>query len=73
MYIEEMMYCVRCDNCKTEYGGDEEYKYWNDKSFASDVAEESGWCIDNDNHYCPSCWSYNDDDEIEINLNRFKK
>ena len=73
MSIEKMeMFTVICDNCKTSADEDTMYSCWNDESAAKDVAMEADYIYEDDNHYCPECYSYNNEDELVINLERKK-
>ena len=67
MIKQVKMFTVVCDNCGLDSNKDAEYSAWNDSSYAEDVATESGWVKDDDNHYCPDCVSYDDDDNLVIN------
>lgn len=70
-YISEKLFTIECDNCKEiycdEYSG---FAYWLDKTSALESASNNGWIQEEENHYCNKCHSYNDDDEILIDLNR---
>lgn len=64
------MFTVVCDNCGISADEDTDYSCWGDESFAKDVAGEAGFLIEGDLHYCPKCYSYNDDDEVVIDETR---
>ena len=66
MILKVEMFTVRCDNCGKLSGDDAEYSCWNDESTALDMASESDWIIEDDKHYCPDCYSYNDEDELTL-------
>lgn len=71
MAIEKVeMYTVVCDNCKLDIGTDAEYSYWNDKLYAETSAMESDWLKEEDNHYCPDCFEYDDNDNLIIKTER---
>ena len=66
MLKEVKMYIVVCDNCGKDVNKDAEYSAWNDKNYAVEVAMESDWIKENDKHYCPDCFTYDDDDNLLI-------
>ena len=66
MLKEVKMYTVVCDNCGKDVNKDAEYSAWNDKNYAVEVAMESDWIKENDKHYCPDCFTYDDDDNLLI-------
>lgn len=72
---EITMYYVECDNCKESLFENEEYSCWNDENSAIDVASNmDGAIIDHEGKdYCSSCANYNDEDEIIIDITRFKQ
>lgn len=73
MAIEKVeMFTVICDNCKEDIGSSDDYSCWNDKDIAEENAMENDWLKQNGKHYCPSCHSYGDNDELIINESRFK-
>lgn len=63
------MYVANCDNCKIdcEYG---EWSCVGDESTAEEWARDAEWHTDGVNHYCPNCWSYDDNDQIVIDTQR---
>lgn len=74
MTIEKVeMYTVVCDNCGEDVGTDADYSCWNDKSVAREEAMETGWIEDKGLHYCPKCWSYDDDDNLVLVSNSYSK
>jgi len=66
MIKEVIMYTVICDNCGVDANKDTEYSCWNDKGSAWDVAMDSDWTEHEGKHYCPDCFSYDDDDNIQL-------
>jgi hypothetical protein len=70
MIKEVTMFTVVCDNCGKDCNDGQEYSCLNDKTYALDVAMESNWEKVDDSHYCPLCYSYDDDDEIVIDKSR---
>lgn len=64
------MFTVQCDNCKITSGQDAEFSCWGDDAYAIQDAEDNDWIENKGNHYCPDCYSYNDNDELVINESR---
>lgn len=64
MYKEIPMYTVICDRCGADASEESDYSGWNDKEYALDCATEGDWVEDGDNHYCPDCYSYDDDNLV---------
>ena len=67
------MFTVKCDNCGKLSGDDADYSCWNDESTALDVASDSGWIEHKGLHYCPKCWSHDEDNEIVLTINSYSK
>lgn len=66
------MYTIICDNCKLDIGQDQEYSCWGDEGMAEDNANECDWLKHENNHYCPDCYFYDDNDELVIDKVRTK-
>ena len=66
MIKEVTMYTVVCDNCGKDVNEWEEYSCWNDAHFAQEIAMEADWIKEGDKHYCPDCFSYDDNDNLII-------
>lgn len=64
------MFTVVCDNCKLDIGTVGEFAAWNDELGAKEVAMESGWIREEEKHYCPDCYEYDDEDNLEIKKDR---
>ena len=65
MIKAEILYTVECDRCKGLLN-DGEFQYWVETDMAVDRAKDSEWLIKGKKHYCPKCYTLNDDDEEEI-------
>lgn len=65
MIKAEILYTVECDRCKGLLN-DGEFQYWVETGMAVDRAKDSEWLIKGNKHYCPKCYTLNDDDEEEI-------
>jgi hypothetical protein len=67
MILRMDYYTVKCDNCgklyADEYSG---YSAWNDENGAMEYASEADWIKEDDKHYCPDCYEYDDDDNLII-------
>lgn len=61
------MYTVVCDNCGVDVNEGQEYSCWNDKGYAQEIAMESEWIKEGGEHYCPKCYTYDDEDNLIIN------
>lgn len=66
------MFTVICDNCQESADEGSDYSCWNDENQANDVAMDADFIQVNECHYCPKCYSYNDEDELIINNERTK-
>jgi hypothetical protein len=66
MIKEVTMYTVICDGCDKDSCAVGDFSGWNDKSYAVDCALEGNWIEHEHNHYCPDCYHYNDEDELEV-------
>lgn len=72
MIKELKMYTVVCDKCGISADDGTEYSCWSDESFAWDVASDSSWIEEQDKHYCPDCYFYDDNDNLIIKHNPIK-
>jgi hypothetical protein len=68
MKQEVEMFTIKCDNCGTLFeDGYNGYSCWGDVNDAWENASESDWIeADFDVHYCPNCYSYDDNDNLII-------
>lgn len=66
MIIEVEMYSIQCDSCKRVGVEDSDYAGWNDKTTVWEEADNSEWIKIDDKHYCPNCYTIDDDDNITI-------
>lgn len=64
MIKEVKMYTVICDNCGKDSNEGTEYSCWVDESQAEEVATNSDWLKEEDKHYCPDCYFYDDGDNL---------
>ena len=70
MIQETTMYTVVCDGCGKDSTADSEYSAWGCKMYAADVAMEANFINEGDEHYCPDCYSYDDEDNLVIKKNQ---
>jgi hypothetical protein len=70
MIQELTMYTVVCDGCGKDSNADSEYSAWGCKMYAADVAMEANFINEGDEHYCPDCYSYDDEDNLVIKKNQ---
>lgn len=68
------MFAAKCDNCKKEYYEDTDFSCMGDAGLVREEMMESDWHeTDDEKHYCEKCWLYNDNDEVVIDISRFKE
>lgn len=73
MILKIDMYTVQCDNCKCTSGDyPNDYSAWNDEYVAVEDALNLGWEKYNNNHYCPECYEYDDEDNLVVKIERKK-
>lgn len=60
------MYAAKCDGCGREANLMGEYAAFSDKHTVRDDLDASGYHIEdaNNKHYCPDCWTYDDNDNV---------
>ncbi len=71
MIIKEYFYAIECDNCKKVAGSNEHDSAWlPDEDGAKDNAVNGEqWHEEGDKHYCPHCFSFDDEDNLIIKPN----
>lgn len=69
MIVEVKMYTVDCDNCGKNYDEGTDYSCWNDPEAALTIAKEGDFIEHEGKHYCPDCYSYDDNDVLIIKTN----
>lgn len=62
-----------CDNCGKDAGLDKEYSCWVDSIKAEEEAMEYDFIKETNNHYCPECAHYDDDNKLIIDESRKDK
>lgn len=67
MIHKEKCYCVTCDNCgKTYECVNTGFSLWVDVCSANEGIQEADWYTDGDKHYCPDCYTVDDNDNLII-------
>lgn len=66
MYKEFQTFTLICDNCGKDSNAECEYCGWDDKDYVLDCAKEDNWIEENDKHYCPDCYEYDDEDNLVL-------
>ena len=67
MIKEVKSYFLRCDNCdKTYIESRNNYCIWLDASTAIEDAMNEDWIEHGGKHYCPNCYTIDDNDNITI-------
>ena len=66
MNYEAILYGIKCNRCREVYEDEEGHTVFFDKSDAEEGASESEWHCDGDKHYCPNCYSMDDNDVITV-------
>ncbi len=70
MIQEITMYTVLCDACGKDSNEGSDYACYDSKENAEDIAkDDNSWHIENDKHYCPDCFHFDDDDNLIIKPN----
>ena len=81
MITEEKCYCGVCDNCGETYMNDHTgFSMFPDESTCQENMDNDDWYTGHvdpeheDNHYCPSCFKFDQDidDKIIVDLTRKK-
>ncbi len=66
MIIKEIFYAVKCDRCG-KINNEDDTSFWSDESTAENQANDDEWlCNIPGKHYCPNCFTVNDDTDETI-------
>lgn len=57
---------LSCDNCKKDFENYNGFTIFLEESTAKDEASNDDWYTDGDKHYCPDCYTLDDDDNLII-------
>lgn len=67
MIYNPEMFAGKCDRCNTEVLENSEYSCFGEKEMIIENMHEANWYFaDDKKHYCPDCFTVNDEDEYEI-------
>lgn len=64
MYKEIEIWTAVCDGCGKDINEDSEFSGWNEKKYNDAICEEAGWLVERNEHYCPDCYYYDDEDNV---------
>jgi len=75
MIKEIAVYTIICDCCGKNSSDESGYCGWNNIEHAWDCAVEDNWAKNEDKHYCPDCYHYDDNNNLVIkeSINDFCK
>lgn len=69
MILNIKIYTIICDNCQNDFSqGDEYLTQYEDQELMMEMALDESWIERDKKHYCPSCYTINEYDEIQIKL-----
>lgn len=72
MYFKEDCYGIVCDNCQETFqDGHSGYSMFTDENQAHEYADNAEWHL-LDKHYCPDCFTIDDEDVLHVNSERTK-
>lgn len=66
MKTEEKFIGISCNVCKEIAGRDSDYSFFPLESDAIDNAKELDWYIHEDNHLCPDCHHFDENDNLIV-------
>jgi hypothetical protein len=75
---KQTMYGCHCDNCGELWSNDEKgiAVLWTEMDMLNEVRNDEVWHTDgpfgNEKHYCPECFTINENDELVIDMTRTK-
>lgn len=78
MIYKVEMFAACCDNCKREVFENSDYSCYAEAERVRDEISNADWHEtdyknpEQSKHYCPDCFSFNDEDELVINTERTK-
>lgn len=58
---------VTCDNCENPYEDGNGFSIFSDETCVH--PEDNEWYVDEDKHYCPSCYELDEDDNLILKKN----
>lgn len=66
MIYEDIVYGVSCDRCHEIYENSDGYSVSADKNSMAEDAYDDGWHEENGKHYCPNCFTRDENDEDKV-------
>ena len=66
MTKEVTMYTIICDVCGKDACEGTEYAGWSDVDIVIEMAVDEGWIDVPGKHYCPDCYSYNNNGKLVV-------
>ena len=63
---EETMYFMQCDNCGCIWDNGDYISLYSTKEDTLNGGRDDEFAFDGDKHYCPKCYTYDDDDNLII-------
>ena len=65
MTYETIMYGIKCNRCQEIYEDSEGVNFAVDRhGDLEECAQEDGWYVNGEKHYCPNCHTINENDEV---------
>lgn len=71
MITKEIFYGVKCNRCKEDFQDYNDHSFWIDENSAIEQAIESEWIEENNKHFCPNCYDYNEEEDKNIIKDEF--
>lgn len=65
MIIKEIFYAVKCDRCGA-INNEDDTSFWSDESTAENQAFDDEWLVNEGKHYCPNCFTVDDETDETI-------
>jgi len=78
MIYKVEVFAAKCDNCKKEWIDDiNDFSYMGDVSTMAECLMEDSWETietkgEEDKHYCPDCFYFNEEDEFVLRIEKQK-
>lgn len=66
MIRQVRVYTIVCDNCGVDINKDTEYIGWDSVEGAELTAEANNFLTKGEKHYCPNCYTFDDDNELML-------
>lgn len=66
MYISQAFYGIKCDRCGDIHEDIDDIGYFSDPEGAWDSASDDGWIFKDGRHFCPACYTEDEEGNITI-------